>query len=145
MNFPFIYFNEAVPWSLIGVELFPGTLPVKTTHTLNTVILCCCCLHSCCCCYCQFAITDVVVAIVAVAFTAAGADVAETHKVVSSQHVNQAVCHTECLRGRMVIQLAQRLCLNTDNCNWSVPICSTSPPPSCWQSMIAQWSALAEG
>ena len=84
MNFPFIYFNEAVPWSLIRMEFFPSTLPVQTTRTLNTVILCCCCLHSCCCCYCQFAITDVV-AIVAFAFTAAGADVAETHKVVSSQ------------------------------------------------------------
>ena len=39
------------------------------------------------------------VIIAVVAFTAAGADVAETHKVVSSQYINKAVCHTESLRG----------------------------------------------
>ena len=72
------------------MEFFPSTLPVKTTRTLNTVSLYCCCLHSCWCCYCQFAITDVVVvAIIAFSFTAAGADVAETHKVASSQYINE--------------------------------------------------------
>ena len=34
-----------------------------------------------------------------VAFTAAGADVAETHKVVSSQYISEVVCLTESLRG----------------------------------------------
>jgi hypothetical protein len=39
------------------------------------------------------------VIIAVVAFTAAGADVAETHKVVSSQYISEAVCLTESLRG----------------------------------------------
>ena len=47
----------------------------------------------------SLAITGVVVAIIAFAFTAASAGVAETHKVVSSQYINKAVCHTESLTG----------------------------------------------
>ena len=106
------------------MEFFPSTLPVQAPCVLNTVILCCCChhccccwCHHCCCCWCHhcccccwchhccccgvMTITAVVggVIIAVVAFTAAGADVAETHKVVSSQYISEAVCLTESLRG----------------------------------------------
>jgi hypothetical protein len=47
--------------------------------------------------------------------------------------------------GRMVTQLAQRLLLNTDKCNWSVQICSASPPLLVGSQCLPQWSALAEG
>ena len=84
------------------------------------------------------AIADVVGgAIIAVAFTAAGNDIAGTHMVVSSLYINEALSHKESLRGEVGHTNGTNVASEYRQLQLVCAYLFRLTAPSCWQSMLA--------